>query len=277
MMKKCSKCLIEKEYHEFNKSKSSKDGLYYCCKFCRKLDMQIRWKNKSQEEKNIKYKKNYEISIIDPFRKQKKNNYSKKARLVKKEKINLIKSATPCIDCNKFYPPECLDFDHLDPIKKINNVSTLVNSTNSLDIVLSEIRKCELICSNCHRIRTFNSLKNKKIDYIFQKNINTSNPKYKIIKNREAGIKFYLEVKPIIDDLKSNPCVDCKGIFPVIAMDFDHLNNKYMNISTMIHRERSLFKILDEIKKCELVCSNCYRVRTYVRQSNKTKERNLNG
>lgn len=36
-MKVCPKCRIEKSYVEFNVSPKTKDGLYYCCKFCRKL------------------------------------------------------------------------------------------------------------------------------------------------------------------------------------------------------------------------------------------------
>ncbi len=60
--------------------------------------------------------------------------------------------AAPCTDCGHTYPPECMDFDHIDPTTKRCNVAALSN--NSIDAILAEIQKCELVCANCHRIRT---------------------------------------------------------------------------------------------------------------------------
>ena len=57
----------------------------------------------------------------------------------------------PCVDCGRMYPPECMDFDHVrgDKTKCVGHLFN-VNKTRTLD----EIAKCDLICSNCHRIRT---------------------------------------------------------------------------------------------------------------------------
>lgn len=67
------------------------------------------------------------------------------------------------------------------------------------------------------------------------------------------------------------PCTDCGGVFHHVAMDFDHLGGKLFDVSDMIKHGKK--KILEEIAKCELVCSNCHRVRTYERMllsSNRT-------
>ena len=46
-------------------------------------------------------------------------------------------------------------FDHLDPSKKLNGISYLINGTCSSEItILTEIEKCQLLCANCHRLRT---------------------------------------------------------------------------------------------------------------------------
>jgi hypothetical protein len=67
-----------------------------------------------------------------------------------------------------------------------------------------------------------------------------------------------------IDELKDRPCVDCGGIFPPCAMDFDHVaDNKERNIAAMVGSSQRL--ILEEVAKCELVCANCHRVRTWMR------------
>jgi hypothetical protein len=58
----------------------------------------------------------------------------------------------PCVDCSGRFPPECMDFDHRPNEKKVGRVSTLVRGT--LDKLMDEIRKCDLVCANCHRIRT---------------------------------------------------------------------------------------------------------------------------
>lgn len=38
---------------------------------------------------------------------------------------------------------------------KVGNVSWLMNRSQGRDKVLAEIAKCDLVCANCHRIRTF--------------------------------------------------------------------------------------------------------------------------
>ena len=53
----------------------------------------------------------------------------------------------------KKFPVEAMDFDHIDPTTKIDKVSAMVYK-GSLPLLLAEIAKCELVCSNCHRIRT---------------------------------------------------------------------------------------------------------------------------
>jgi len=61
----------------------------------------------------------------------------------------------------------------------------------------------------------------------------------------------------------THPCVDCGNADPIV-LDFDHVNgNKRKSVSSM--RAYSLKTILKEIQKCEVVCSNCHRKRTYAR------------
>ena len=60
----------------------------------------------------------------------------------------------PCMDCDGSFPPACMDFDHRDPASKVDGVTRMVNANLSLDRILAEIAKCDLVCANCHRIRT---------------------------------------------------------------------------------------------------------------------------
>jgi hypothetical protein len=59
----------------------------------------------------------------------------------------------PCADCKRRYPPYVMDFDHRDPTTKRHLVSLLARH-GSWKRLQEEIVKCDLVCANCHRIRT---------------------------------------------------------------------------------------------------------------------------
>jgi hypothetical protein len=59
--------------------------------------------------------------------------------------------ARPCIDCGGRFPPECMDFDHVRGEKVADISKMLLRST---DLLHDEIAKCDVVCANCHRIRT---------------------------------------------------------------------------------------------------------------------------
>jgi hypothetical protein len=61
--------------------------------------------------------------------------------------------------------------------------------------------------------------------------------------------------------LKEQPCVDCGGRFPSYCMDFDHRDPTQKRIG--VSKVGTLSRLQDEILKCDLVCANCHRVRTY--------------
>ena len=87
-----------------------------------------------------------------------KEKYLEKNRKRRKELrsyLNTIKESTPCADCGTSYPYYVMDFDHLRD--KQYMVSRLVLSS-SIRVVKKEIEKCEVVCANCHRSRTFQRL-----------------------------------------------------------------------------------------------------------------------
>jgi hypothetical protein len=64
---------------------------------------------------------------------------------------------------------------------------------------------------------------------------------------------------------ESNSCFDCGGEYHYSQMDFDHLYDKKVNIARLASSEASIKTIKNEIDKCQLVCSNCHRLRTWQR------------
>ncbi len=71
-----------------------------------------------------------------------------------------------------------------------------------------------------------------------------------------------------IQKLKSVPCMDCKTIYPHCVMDFDHVperGKKKRNIACMTNRSVEAPTFQAELKKCDVVCANCHKIRTYKR------------
>ena len=60
--------------------------------------------------------------------------------------------SVPCADCGRSYPYYVMDFDHVKG-SKVCGVARLVTTRNK-GAVLREIDKCEVVCANCHRMRT---------------------------------------------------------------------------------------------------------------------------
>jgi hypothetical protein len=87
-------------------------------------------------------------------RRKTKTIYESQRKSFLKRYVNSIKEAFPCADCGKYYPYYVMDFDHV--IKgKVNDVNYMIKARYSIDSVMDELAKCEIVCANCHRIRTY--------------------------------------------------------------------------------------------------------------------------
>ena len=73
-----------------------------------------------------------------------------------------------------------------------------------------------------------------------------------------------LKIKESVRRAKEVPCKDCQQSYPYYVMDFDHLGDKAFNISECMAKY-GWEKIQKEIAKCDVVCSNCHRIRTHQR------------
>ncbi|MEA2682454.1 MAG: hypothetical protein QOK05_782 [Chloroflexota bacterium] len=71
--------------------------------------------------------------------------------------------------------------------------------------------------------------------------------------------------KELLRVLKDVPCADCQVRYPRWVMEFDHReSDKLFNVSTNL-RGRSRAMLLAEVAKCEVVCANCHRDRSFRR------------
>lgn len=87
--------------------------------------------------------------------------------------------------------------------------------------------------------------------------------------NPSKALAPRIKRKQIIKDIKNKakdiPCADCGIKYPPYVMDFDHQEDKEYEIASLSSRFISIEKVLAEIAKCDVVCANCHRKRTFDR------------
>ena len=82
-------------------------------------------------------------------------------------------------------------------------------------------------------------------------------------KARNKRTKRYQE---IIKRAKNIPCADCGMHYPSYVMDLDHVRGKKeFPVGIAAGKQVSFNRLVAEIAKCEVVCSNCHRERTHSR------------
>lgn len=95
---------------------------------------------------------------LDDFNKLKSEG--KETRTVRRQFLEQCKADKLCKNCKKIFPPYMLSFDHVKG-KKIGNLTDIARS-GTIEQLVEEMMKCELVCLNCHAHRTYLRSKNVK-------------------------------------------------------------------------------------------------------------------
>src|SRR5260221_13210126 len=72
--------------------------------------------------------------------------------LITIEWFRRYKSTLYCMDCGENHPA-CLHFHHRKDEDKKFTIASVVSRANSLRQIINEIKKCDVLCANCHAIR----------------------------------------------------------------------------------------------------------------------------
>jgi hypothetical protein len=169
----------------------------------------------------------------------------------------------PCADCGGSFPPDQMDFDHRNPAAKSFRLTEGRAMLMSRPRLLSEVNKCDVVCANCHRVRTQVSHAARVTNDVRA----GSSPN--LARKRAA----WREHAGVLDKLRDVPCADCGRRFPPCAMDFDHRQpeGKTSGVTRLVGRA-GMARILAEAAKCDIVCANCHRARTLERRGGSRRE-----
>lgn len=173
----------------------------------------------------------------------------------------------PCRDCGRTFAPYVMDFDHRDPAVKLFNLTAAKALLKNRDVLFAEVAKCDIVCANCHRIRTYDAFMSGKLRPPGFQRKATPAATPDLQRRREAWHRRRDAQLKFLDDLRQRPCFDCGSTYPTCVMEFDHRepSEKGYLVSQMPGRVK-LATVLAEVAKCDVVCSNCHRVRTYRRR-----------
>lgn len=133
-MKTCPVCNVAKEHSEFHKNAAKKDGLDYKCKACKRA---------------------YAVEYVRlAATKSRKRDNRTARRIDNQNRLKEILVESKCADCSND-DWVVLEFDHLGEEEKTEGVGQMVGQGWPWETILSEIAKCDIVCANCHRHRTY--------------------------------------------------------------------------------------------------------------------------
>ena len=141
MQKKCRRCLVVKNFNEFQKFARNSDGLQPYCRPCKKqVDREHYERNPRRNYENNKASAHRNRIWLHEFLKTKKCEW------------------TGC----EITDPDMLVLDHLNPIEKRDAVSKMVQQSYGLETIKAEIAKCRVLCANHHQKHTIQQFGYKK-------------------------------------------------------------------------------------------------------------------
>jgi hypothetical protein len=130
-LKRCVTCKEWLPPSAFNKRRLSEDGLQFRCRECFR-----QWHAENKERHNAQIQ-----GRVDRLRSQ------------HNEKLRAYLENSACSDCGE-QNIRVLEFDHVRG-QKLNDIAMLIRQAYPWEIIEAEFAKCEVVCANCHRRRTY--------------------------------------------------------------------------------------------------------------------------
>lgn len=115
---------------------------------------------KDIEKRKKQWKDWYERNKQNSAYKKKIRDFDDKRRKELSDWFQEHKKTLKCKSCG-FSHPAALDFHHRNSEEKLYEVSNMPNKSISKKKILLEIEKCDVLCSNCHRIFHYESKQKK--------------------------------------------------------------------------------------------------------------------
>lgn len=133
-MKRCTRCGQDRPVDEF-RIRTDRQTRQSWCRTCKNAyDRDWYQRNKDKHKREVAKRRKREIQRL-------------------RQLVEEIEQQ-PCADCGRQFPPCVMDFDHVRGTK-VEAIGRLTVSGGE-PTLRAELAKCDVVCANCHRIRTRN-------------------------------------------------------------------------------------------------------------------------
>jgi len=234
---------IDKERNKNKKHSEYRNKIAYCLRTWKKL------RSVTETSKALKMKKFLVTELLNQS-----NHYSNRKKYTTREKeyaniwslkLRVIKIlGEKCKKCGN-NNPMVLELHHLNEKTKENCFSDMIRKKINIRNLFDEIKKCKLLCRNCHQ------------------EVHNKNKHPKNLKNK----KFILKI------LKNNgKCDVCGYKRNISCLEFHHrrpsrkefgisqLTDPRRNYQNMKISKEKFRNYIKEIKKCNTLCCNCHQL-----------------
>jgi hypothetical protein len=93
------------------------------------------------------------------------------------------------------------------------------------------------------------------------------NTEYRRRANRRAHKRDQVSKPEWLKRCKEVLCADCGEEYPHYVLEFDHVRgDKLFTLSGRTAASKTWTQLHEERNKCDVVCANCHKVRTWSRQ-----------
>lgn len=144
-MKVCSTCGVEKLSTDFSFRNKNRGTYNAQCKICQCARNRQYYQDNIEKVRNSQRLYRQENGSLDRERRRQRYRVARDWLVQQKAK--------PCVDCGGIFHPEAMHFDHLPGYDKVTEVARLTGTCN-IQKIQREILKCDLVCANCHAVRT---------------------------------------------------------------------------------------------------------------------------
>ena len=161
--KKCPRCgdvkPAEGNFYKVKSRLETADPYAGYCIACTKKAA-VRWQKKSSVRESERMKRARLLNTGPAL------NERRRSRKVSDRRAVLVAALKdrPCSDCVVKYPRPVMEFDHRDPSTKDRRFGGPggMAARTSVAVFLAEVEKCDVVCANCHRMRTWARLQAAK-------------------------------------------------------------------------------------------------------------------
>ncbi len=138
-MKICSKCRVKKDEKDYYWKNKQLNRLHAQCKDC-------------YRDHRKSYSADHYLKYGDQYRLRAKARRIEIRRSIQRNLVEYLKDKK-CAQCTES-DIRVLEFDHINPNDKKFGIALAVRNGMKWEAILFEIKKCQILCANCHKKRT---------------------------------------------------------------------------------------------------------------------------